>query len=357
MARRRRRASRARAARRFTTGWSARARWSGRRTSPIPSCGDEYARDIAPRTRGGAGARSWPRFLRRGAAAPDAGARSRAPGRARSGGRCARASAPALERRRRRPGRRARASSTANLGGRAAARSTGASTSSSPRTCWASSSSIARSTSASTRAPGASRAWARRCWRRAGRVILVEPALRETSRELLAVRDQLLALSELRVVAPCFWTGACPALARERDWCHDAAPVPSAPARRLQLPGAARPLAAAAGPAALPRRQRSAAREGPAEAVRLRPDRPPRLHPPRPPRSARRTPRSAKLVRGDVARIAGETEANDGMRVEATTAVAKRSPRVRRPPVAPRGRGVGVGAARARRCSRRGRRA
>jgi SAM-dependent methyltransferase len=61
-----------------------------------------------------------------------------------------------------------------------------------------------------------------------GVLILIEPALRETSRELLAVRDQVLAAG-LYVVAPCFWTGPCPALALERDWCHDAAPVPSKP--------------------------------------------------------------------------------------------------------------------------------
>jgi SAM-dependent methyltransferase len=61
-----------------------------------------------------------------------------------------------------------------------------------------------------------------------GLVILIEPALRETSRELLAVRDQVLAAG-LHVVAPCFWTGPCPALAQDRDWCHDAAPVPSKP--------------------------------------------------------------------------------------------------------------------------------
>ena len=61
-----------------------------------------------------------------------------------------------------------------------------------------------------------------------GMLILIEPALRETSRELLAVRDQVLAAG-LQVVAPCFWTGPCPALAQERDWCHDAAPVPSKP--------------------------------------------------------------------------------------------------------------------------------
>lgn len=57
-----------------------------------------------------------------------------------------------------------------------------------------------------------------------GTLILVEPALRETSRGLLAVRDHLLAAG-LHIVAPCFFTGPCPALVRERDWCHDTAPT------------------------------------------------------------------------------------------------------------------------------------
>ena len=56
----------------------------------------------------------------------------------------------------------------------------------------------------------------------AGTLILLEPALRETSRALLSVRDHLLAAG-LHIVAPCFFTGPCPALLRERDWCHDAA--------------------------------------------------------------------------------------------------------------------------------------
>jgi hypothetical protein len=67
-----------------------------------------------------------------------------------------------------------------------------------------------------------------------GTFIVIEPALRETSRDLLAARDQLIAAG-LQVIAPCFWTGPCPALARDRDWCHDtatrASDDPSAPAR------------------------------------------------------------------------------------------------------------------------------
>jgi SAM-dependent methyltransferase len=55
--------------------------------------------------------------------------------------------------------------------------------------------------------------------------VLVEPALRETSRALLTVRDRLVSAG-LFVVAPCFWQGSCPALIRDRDWCHAAAPWP-----------------------------------------------------------------------------------------------------------------------------------
>jgi hypothetical protein len=57
----------------------------------------------------------------------------------------------------------------------------------------------------------------------AGACVIVEPALRETSRALLEIRDRLVGRG-LFVAAPCYWQGPCPALARERDWCHDAAP-------------------------------------------------------------------------------------------------------------------------------------
>ena len=71
-------------------------------------------------------------------------------------------------------------------------------------------------------------AWGRALLADGGTMILVEPALRETSRALLGVRDRL-AGSGLYIVAPCFWAGPCPAPARDRDWCHDAASVGSAP--------------------------------------------------------------------------------------------------------------------------------
>ncbi|MFZ1729323.1 MAG: small ribosomal subunit Rsm22 family protein [Bacteroidota bacterium] len=52
-----------------------------------------------------------------------------------------------------------------------------------------------------------------------GALILIEPALRATSRGLLQLRD--LAVQEgWTVAAPCFRQGSCPALVNEKDWCH-----------------------------------------------------------------------------------------------------------------------------------------
>ena len=61
--------------------------------------------------------------------------------------------------------------------------------------------------------------WCRDLLEEHGTCVLIEPALRETSRGLLAVRDRLL-VAGLFVVAPCLFSGPCPALARGRDFCH-----------------------------------------------------------------------------------------------------------------------------------------
>jgi ribosomal protein RSM22 (predicted rRNA methylase) len=57
-----------------------------------------------------------------------------------------------------------------------------------------------------------------------GTCIVIEPALPDTSRALLGVRDRLLAAG-LHVAAPCFCQRPCPALQHARDWCHDSAEV------------------------------------------------------------------------------------------------------------------------------------
>lgn len=55
-----------------------------------------------------------------------------------------------------------------------------------------------------------------------GAVILVEPALRETTRALHVLRDAIIARGTGHVFAPCTRQGApCPALADPTDWCHE----------------------------------------------------------------------------------------------------------------------------------------
>jgi ribosomal protein RSM22 (predicted rRNA methylase) len=55
-----------------------------------------------------------------------------------------------------------------------------------------------------------------------GSVIIIEPALRETSRALHTVRDAILASGAAHVFAPCTRHAApCPALADPTDWCHE----------------------------------------------------------------------------------------------------------------------------------------
>jgi SAM-dependent methyltransferase len=179
--------------------------------------------------------------------------------------------------------------------------------------------------------PGASRiealarrvlAWCRGFLDDGGLVILVEPALRETSRALLAVRDRLI-VSGLSVVAPCFWTGPCPALSRERDWCHDAAKRPSA--SRIDFSYLA--LRAEAVPAPAPAVFRivsdrleekgrlkifACGASGRHALVRLD-------------RSASDANAAfADLERGDVATIAGTRFAADGLRVTEETVVVSR---------------------------------
>lgn len=60
----------------------------------------------------------------------------------------------------------------------------------------------------------------------AGVAIAIEPALRATSRALHALRDRAIAGGAVAVLAPCTRRAApCPALADERDWCHDHRPL------------------------------------------------------------------------------------------------------------------------------------
>lgn len=70
-----------------------------------------------------------------------------------------------------------------------------------------------------------------------GVAIIIEPALRDTTRALHGVRDALVASGRATVLAPCTRRGApCPALADPDDWCHDHRPL-ELPSRAQQLAG------------------------------------------------------------------------------------------------------------------------
>ncbi len=55
--------------------------------------------------------------------------------------------------------------------------------------------------------------------KKGGSLVVLEPALRDTSRELLKVRDVLVSHG-YAIRAPCMFRGNCPALIKETDWCH-----------------------------------------------------------------------------------------------------------------------------------------
>jgi ribosomal protein RSM22 (predicted rRNA methylase) len=57
-----------------------------------------------------------------------------------------------------------------------------------------------------------------------GTMIIVEPALRETSRALHQVRDRLLQARSCTVYSPCLHEENCPALVDPDDWCHEERP-------------------------------------------------------------------------------------------------------------------------------------
>lgn len=58
----------------------------------------------------------------------------------------------------------------------------------------------------------------------AGTMMIVEPALRETSRALHQIRDQLLQEKCCTIYSPCLHENRCPALVHPFDWCHEERP-------------------------------------------------------------------------------------------------------------------------------------
>lgn len=54
-----------------------------------------------------------------------------------------------------------------------------------------------------------------------GLILIVEPALKETSRALMSLRDAVAEAGALEILGPCMHHAPCPMLERKRDWCHD----------------------------------------------------------------------------------------------------------------------------------------
>ncbi len=54
-----------------------------------------------------------------------------------------------------------------------------------------------------------------------GTMMILEPALRETSRALHHLRDRLLQEKQCTVFSPCLHENSCPALVNPYDWCHE----------------------------------------------------------------------------------------------------------------------------------------
>lgn len=57
--------------------------------------------------------------------------------------------------------------------------------------------------------------------KRDGSLIIIEPALRDSSRDLLMLRDEIGRRGKLNVYSPCLDSGPCQALVNKKDWCHE----------------------------------------------------------------------------------------------------------------------------------------
>ena len=54
-----------------------------------------------------------------------------------------------------------------------------------------------------------------------GSLLVIEPALRESSRRLLKVRDEILKGENINLYSPCITQAECEALINKKDWCHE----------------------------------------------------------------------------------------------------------------------------------------
>ena len=54
-----------------------------------------------------------------------------------------------------------------------------------------------------------------------GTLLVIEPALRDTSRALHQLRDRLIQEKHCTIYSPCLHENSCPALVNPFDWCHE----------------------------------------------------------------------------------------------------------------------------------------
>ena len=59
-------------------------------------------------------------------------------------------------------------------------------------------------------------------WSTTAPMLLIEPALKTTTRALMQLRDALLSRGGMHAIAPCLHQLPCPMLPRAGDWCHEA---------------------------------------------------------------------------------------------------------------------------------------
>lgn len=59
-----------------------------------------------------------------------------------------------------------------------------------------------------------------------GMLVIIEPALKTSSRRLMALRPDLARVPGIRIIRPCLHAGPCPLLAIETrdEWCHETIP-------------------------------------------------------------------------------------------------------------------------------------
>jgi len=62
-----------------------------------------------------------------------------------------------------------------------------------------------------------------------GTLMILEPAMRDASRDLHRLRDALLEERACTVYSPCLHERSCPALVKEEDWCHEERPWTPSP--------------------------------------------------------------------------------------------------------------------------------